>query len=82
MTGEGLGCKPKVVEHAKFDYSPLGKVFNKGMAEDDQEEGPLKRVKKKIGDKNEALLKAINDQKTKESDKKDSKTDKTKNIWS
>ena len=42
LTGEGLGCKPKVVEHAKFDYSPLGKVFNKGMAEDDQEEGPLK----------------------------------------
>ena len=31
------------------------------------------------GNKNEELLKAVNDQKTKEADKKDNKTDKTKN---
>ena len=46
MTGEDLGYKTSAVEHAKFDYSPLGKVFNKRLAEDDQEEGPLKGVKK------------------------------------
>ena len=29
MTGEDLGYKPGVVEQAKFEYSPLGKIFNK-----------------------------------------------------
>ena len=36
MTGEDLGYKTSAVEHAKFDYSPLGKVSNKRLAEDDQ----------------------------------------------
>ena len=27
LTGEDLGYKPSVVEQAKFEYSPLGKVF-------------------------------------------------------
>ena len=31
LTGEDLGYKPSVVEQAKFDYSPLGKIFNKGL---------------------------------------------------
>ena len=31
LTGEDLGYKPGVVEQAKFEYSPLGKVFNKGI---------------------------------------------------
>ena len=31
LTGEGLGYKPEVVEKAKFESSPLGKVFNKGL---------------------------------------------------
>ena len=31
FTGEDLGYKPSVVEQAKFDYSPLGKIFNKGL---------------------------------------------------
>ena len=29
LTGEDLGYKPDVIENAKFEYSPLGKVFNK-----------------------------------------------------
>ena len=57
LTGEDSGYKPSVVEQAKFNYCPLGKVFNKGLTED-QEEGLLKRVKN-IGDKNEKLLKAF-----------------------
>ena len=28
--------KPDVVQKAKFEYSPLGKVFNKGLDEKDQ----------------------------------------------
>ena len=33
LTGEDLGQKPRVVQQAKFEYSPLGKVFNKGLSE-------------------------------------------------
>ena len=42
LTGEDLGYKPKEVEKAKFEYSPLGKVFNKGLGEYDKKEGLLK----------------------------------------
>ena len=46
MTGEDLGYRPSVLEETKFDYSPLGKVFNKGLGDkDDQKEGLLKRLK-------------------------------------
>ena len=58
LTSEDLGYKPSVVEQAKFDYSPLGKIFNKGLTEGDKKEGLLKSVKN-IGDKNEELLKAF-----------------------
>ena len=39
MTGEDLGYKLSMTEQAKFDYSPLGKVFNKGMDEEDKKKG-------------------------------------------
>ena len=44
LTGEDLGLKPSTVEPAKFEYSPLGKVFDKGL-EEDKKEGLLKRLK-------------------------------------
>ena len=56
LTGEDLGLKPSTVEQAKFEYSPLGKIFNKGLKEEDKKEGLLKRLKN-IEDKNEQLLK-------------------------
>ena len=31
LTGEDLGYKPDAVQRAKFEYSPLGQVFNKGL---------------------------------------------------
>ena len=46
LTGEDLGLKPSTIEQAKFEYSPLGKVFNKGLSKDDNKEGLLKRLKK------------------------------------
>ena len=58
MTGEDLGYKPSVVEQAKFDYSPLAKVFDMALAEEDKKEGLLKSVKN-IGDKKKELLKAF-----------------------
>ena len=45
LTGEDLGLKPSTVAQAKFEYSPLGKIFNKGLSEDDKKEGILKRLK-------------------------------------
>ena len=61
LTGEDLGLKPSTVEQAKFEYSPFGKIFNKGLDKNDQKEGLLKRLKN-IEDKNEVQLQAIKDQ--------------------
>ena len=52
LTGEDLGLKSSTVEQAKFEYSPLGKTFNKGLDKDDQKEG-LFKIRKNIEDKNE-----------------------------
>ena len=45
LTGEDLGLKPSTGEQAKFEYSPLGKIFNKGLKEEGKKEGLLKRLK-------------------------------------
>ena len=45
LTGKDLGLKPNTVEQAKFEYSPLRKMFNKGLSEDDKKEGFFKRLK-------------------------------------
>ena len=65
LTGEDLGLKPSTVEQAKFEYSPLGRIFNKGLSEDDKKEGLLKKLKN-IEDKNEQLLKIKNKTEIKE----------------
>ena len=45
LTGEDLGLKPSTIEQTKFEYSPLGKIFNKGLDKDDKKEGLFKRLK-------------------------------------
>ena len=55
MTGEDLGIKQSTFEQAKLEYSSLGKIFNKGLSEEDRKEGLLKRLQN-IKDKNEELL--------------------------
>ena len=35
LTGEDLGLRLSTIEQTKFDYTPLGKVFNKGLSKDD-----------------------------------------------
>ena len=62
---EDLGLKPSTVEQAKFEYSPLGIIFNKGLSEDDKKEGLFKRLEN-IKNKNEVQLQAIKDQGEKE----------------
>ena len=55
LTGEDLNLKPSTVAQAKFEYSPLGRIFNKGLSGDNKKEGLLKRLKN-IKDKNRKLL--------------------------
>ena len=45
LTGEDLGYSPSVLEQAKFEYSPLDKIFNKELDKDDKKEGLFKRLK-------------------------------------
>ena len=35
LTLEDLGLKPSTVEKGKFEYSPLGKIFKKGLDKDE-----------------------------------------------
>ena len=46
LTGEDLDLKPSTVEKTKFEYSPLGKIFNKELNEDIKKEGLFKRLEK------------------------------------
>ena len=45
LIGEDLGLKPSTIEQTRFEYSPLGKIFNKGLDKDDKKEGLFKRLK-------------------------------------
>ena len=45
LTDEDLGLKPSTVEQARFEYSPLGKTFNKELHKNDQKEGLFKMSK-------------------------------------
>ena len=60
-TGEDLILKPRTVEQTKFEYSSLGKIFDKGLSKDDKREELFKRLEY-IKYKNEEQLQAIKDQ--------------------
>ena len=49
------------MQKEKFEYSPLGQVFNKGLDSTEKSEGLLKRFKN-IEDKTDNQIKAIEDQ--------------------
>ena len=42
LTGEDLALKLDTIEQAKFEYSLLGKIFNKGLDKDDQKKNCLR----------------------------------------
>ena len=44
LTKKYLGYKPDAFEQAKFEYSPLGKVFTDGLDKSAKNEGLLKRL--------------------------------------
>ena len=65
LAGENLGLKPNVDEQAKFEYSLLGKMFNKVLDKSDKNEGLFKRLEN-IKDKNEEQLQVIKNQREKQ----------------
>ena len=56
LTKKDLGYKPDAFEQAKFEYSPLGKVFTHGLDKSDKNEGLLKRLKNIEDKSNNQLL--------------------------
>ena len=60
LTKTDLGYKPDAFEQAKFEYSPLGKVFTDGLDKSDKNEVLLKRFKN-IEDKSNNQLLALKD---------------------
>ena len=56
LTKKDLGYKPDAFEQAKFEYSPLGKVFTDGLNKSDKNEGLLKRFKNIEDKSNNQLL--------------------------
>ena len=56
LTNKDLGYKPDAFEKAKFEYSPLGKVFTDGLNKSDKREGLLKRLKNIENRSNNQLL--------------------------
>ena len=60
LTKKDLGYKPDAFEKAKFEYSPLGKVFTDGLNKSDKNEDLLKRLKN-IESKNNNQLLALRD---------------------
>ena len=56
-----MGLKPSTVEQTKFECSPLGKSFNKGLDEDDKKERFSKRLEN-TKDANLTQLQSIKDQ--------------------
>ena len=56
LTKKDLRYKPDAFEQAKFEYSPLGKVFTDGLDKSDKNGGLLKRLKNIEDKSNNQLL--------------------------
>ena len=56
LTTKYLGYKPDAFKQAKFEYSPLSKVFTDGLDKSDKNEGLLKRLKNIEDKSNNQLL--------------------------
>ena len=46
LSREDLGYRPSVLEPTKFGYSPLGKVFNKWLDDNDDKKRTFETIKK------------------------------------
>ena len=60
LTGEDLVLKPSTIEQTRFEYSPLGKFFNKGLDKDDKDDkddGLFKRLENMKSSYNQLKIK-------------------------
>ena len=80
LFGKDLEYKPNPLQKAKFEYSSLGQVFNKGLDKEEKLEGLLKRNRKSIGINNEVLMELEKEIKDKENEIRRKKVAKTKMI--
>ena len=60
LTNKDLGYKPDAFEQAKFEYSPLGKVFTDGLNKSDRKESLFKKLRN-IEEKSSNQLLAYSD---------------------
>ena len=67
LTGEDLGYRLDPVQKAKFEYSPFGQAFNKGLDSNEKQERLLKRLKN-IEDKTDNQLHLIRNRGNKQLD--------------
>ena len=65
LTGEDLRYRPDPLQRARFEYIPVGQVFNKGLDFNEKQEGLLKMLKN-IEDKTDKQLDLIRDLNNKE----------------
>ena len=61
LTKKKLNYKPDPLQKAKFEYSPLGQVFNKGLKTDEGSEELLKRLKNIEDETDNLNINAVND---------------------
>ena len=78
LTGEDLALKPSTIEQTKFEYSPLGRIFNKRLDKDNKKEGLFKRMKN-IKNAQKKLIRD-NDKDDKDNKDKDKKTQQFNNV--
>ena len=55
---EDLGQKPRVVKQAKFEYSPLGKIFSKKLKQEKDKKNRFLKMLKNMDYKNERKFKS------------------------
>ena len=60
LTGEDFVLKPSTIEQTRFEYSPLGNIFNKGLDKDDKDDkddGLFKRLENMKSSYNQLKIK-------------------------
>ena len=68
LTGKDLKYKPDPIQKAKFEYSPLSQVINKGLDSSEKQEGLLKRLKNMEHKTDNLSIDTINSSKLKKND--------------
>ena len=80
LTGKDLEYKPDPMQKAKFKYSPLIQVFNKGLDSNERQEGLLKRLKNIENKTDNLSINTIDNSKLKKIDFYNPQTERSKSF--